>query len=289
MERKDKPLRNTDSVKNGRMTVLVVSCDKYADLWNPMSDFLLKFWPDCPYEIALATESGDASPETVYKRTIHCGRVEWSGCVLNALKEIETPYVLFALDDLWPGDRVDTGAIEDLLDLMEREQIGDIHLRAEGSDQKEYGTDTNFYEYAFGAPYRISASTSIWETKFLKTVLRAEETAWEFERIGSYRPEGKLRVVLSCKHSPFPVIDLASGAVERGKWEPEALAFAARHGVVIETARRPVKSKTDRIKKNIKSFVYNLNPKLVLAVQNDVYRRKRKRAGRSAGPRGMKP
>lgn len=264
--------------KDPKMTVLVVSCDKYADLWNPMSDFLRIFWPDCPYEIALATESAAAPAETVYLRTIQCGQAQWSGCVLNALDAVQTPYVLFTLDDLWPGGRVDTGAIARLLDLMERDHIGDVHLRAEGEDQKDYAPDTSLREYAFGTPYRISASTSIWDVAFLRSVLRAEETAWEFERLGSFREEGKRQTVLVCKNSPFPIINLASGAVERGKWEPAALEFAARHSVAVETSKRPVKTRLDRMKKSLKSFVYNLNPKLILAVQNRMYRLREGRA-----------
>ena len=43
--------------KSESCTVLVASCDKYADLLGPFSALWRKFWPDCPFEVVLVTES----------------------------------------------------------------------------------------------------------------------------------------------------------------------------------------------------------------------------------------
>ena len=259
-----------------RMSLLVMSCDRYADLWNPMSDCLKTFWPDCPFEILLSTESLNPAPETAYQRVIHSGSAAWSGRLLDTLNAIETPYTMLLLDDLWPCQSISTAAIERMLDLMERDGIGDVHLRNEGTDQRDYEKDPAYRIYASGAPYRISASASVWNTAFLKSVLRPEESAWEFERIGSYREEARQMPVLVCKSSPLSVV-CDSGAVEQGKWEPRALAFAKEQGISVDSTKRPVKSWRDRLKKSIKSFVYNANPKLILAIQNRIYRAKQNR------------
>jgi len=261
-----------------RLTVLVMSCDKYSDLWNPMSDFLRLFWADCPYEIVLSTETKMPKEGAVFTRTVHSKRPAWSGRVLDSLAGMDTPYVLFLLDDLWPGGKIDTCRLESLIDLMERDGIGDIHLRKEGADQKDYDKDADFRLYALNAPYRISASASLWNRNFLMSVMREEENAWDFERIGSFRDEGKRMPVLVCKESPFPIIDCAAGAVERGKWEPKALQFAAQNGVSVDTSHRSIKTRRDQVKVAIKSFLYNLNPGLILHVQNRIYQQKHRRA-----------
>jgi hypothetical protein len=253
------------------MSLLVMSCDRYADLWNPMSDCLKRFWPDCPYEILLSTESLNPAPETAFHRVIHSGSTAWSGRLLDSLNAIETPYTMLLLDDLWPCQSISTAAIEQILNLMERDAIGDVHLRNEGTDQRDYEKDSAYRVYTSGAPYRISASASVWNTAFLKSVLRPEESAWEFERIGSYREEALELPVLVCKNSPLSVV-CDSGAVEQGKWEPRALAFAKEQGILVDSTKRPVKSWRDRLKKSIRSIVYNVNPKLILAIQNRIYR-----------------
>ncbi len=38
---------------NSELAILVCSCDKYADVWEPFFKLFFKFWPDCPYPIYL--------------------------------------------------------------------------------------------------------------------------------------------------------------------------------------------------------------------------------------------
>ncbi len=263
-------------MQSDRMSLLVMSCDRYSDLWNPMSDCLKRFWPDCPYETLLSTESASPAPETVFHRTVHSARSAWSGRLLETLDAIQTPYTMLLLDDLWPCQTISTAAIEQILDLMERDAIGDVHLRNEGFHERDYEKDSAYRIYADGTPYRISASAAIWNTAFLQSVLRPEESAWEFERIGSYREEARKLPVLVCKSSPLSVV-CDSGAVEQGRWEPLALAFAKEQGIAVDTTKRPIKRWRDRLRKSIKSFVYNANPKLILAIQNRIYRAQQSR------------
>ena len=258
-------------MQSDRMSLLVMSCDRYADLWNPMSDCLNRFWPDCPFEILLSTETASPETETAFHRVVHSARAAWSGRLLDTLNSIATPYTMLLLDDLWPSLPIPTVAVEEILDLMERDAIGSVHLRNEGTDQRDYEKDSAYRIYASGAPYRISASASIWNTAFLQSVLRPEESAWEFERIGSYREEALKLPVLVCKNSPLSVV-CDSGAVEQGRWEPLALTFAKEQGIAVDTTKRPIKRWRDRLRKSIKSLIYNANPKLILTIQNRVYR-----------------
>lgn len=39
-------------IKN-KFAILIVSCDKYSDLWNPFFKSFFRFWPDCPFDIYL--------------------------------------------------------------------------------------------------------------------------------------------------------------------------------------------------------------------------------------------
>ena len=42
---------------NKDCTVLVTSCDKYRDIDGPFIKLWRKFWPYCPFEVVLLTES----------------------------------------------------------------------------------------------------------------------------------------------------------------------------------------------------------------------------------------
>jgi len=45
--------RRSTNELNGKIAVLVVSCDKYADLWPPFFQLFLRFWPECPFSVYL--------------------------------------------------------------------------------------------------------------------------------------------------------------------------------------------------------------------------------------------
>ena len=59
---------------NDNCTVLVASCDKYADLLGPFSTRWRKFWPDCPFEVVLVTENEpENAKELCFDRVVACG------------------------------------------------------------------------------------------------------------------------------------------------------------------------------------------------------------------------
>ena len=74
---------------NSACTVVVGSCDKYADLLGPFITLFRKFWPDCPFEVVLVTES-DPHIEG-FDRVILTGRGKpWCKMSAEALEQIES-------------------------------------------------------------------------------------------------------------------------------------------------------------------------------------------------------
>lgn len=70
---------------NSDCTVLVASCDKYADLLRPFSALWEKFWQDCPFETVLVTETAPAT-RLQFDRVITCGAgLNWSSRLVQAL------------------------------------------------------------------------------------------------------------------------------------------------------------------------------------------------------------
>lgn len=257
---------------SGRMTVVIKTCDLYSDLWVPMSDFLRLFWPDCPYEIVLVTETQELPPNTVFNRVIHTNDTRWSVSMLHMLDSLETPYFMLLLEDLWPSRTVITADIERCLDLMESENIGCVQLQPHNFRSDPLAADGNYSSIPYNVPYRVSASPGIWNASFLRSILLPEESPWEFERVGSYRQTSAAMPVL-CANQPL-FTPVATGAVIAGEWDPVAIDFADKSGVHLSLDRRPIQSKWHKAKRTFKSFVYNLSPRLVLYVQNQQYKKK---------------
>ena len=96
---------------NTDCTVLVCSCDKYADLLTPFSVLWRKFWPDCPFETVLVTETRPEQ-ELCFSRVVACGKGgDWCGRLVEALETISTPYILMLCDDYYLFAPVDTAGI----------------------------------------------------------------------------------------------------------------------------------------------------------------------------------
>lgn len=48
-----------------QLAILVLSCDKYSDLWDDFFNLKDKFWPECPYSCYLATDTKEYNREGV--------------------------------------------------------------------------------------------------------------------------------------------------------------------------------------------------------------------------------
>lgn len=77
-----------------KLTLLVNSCDKYADVIEVFFDILRRKWADCPYKIVLNTETYEYK-DNDFDISCPCGGGEWSDRTLISLNCIETDYVFF--------------------------------------------------------------------------------------------------------------------------------------------------------------------------------------------------
>lgn len=254
------------------MCILVVSCDKYADCWEPFSLCLQKFWPDCPYPVYLATETKEAPAHTVYQKTLHSTNTAWTGRLREFCQQIDEPHVLFALEDQWIAKSISTKSIENVLGLMQKDSsLGTIYLDYTTTNAPLWKQDRHFYILTPGTPYRLSAGPSIWNRKFLLNVCSDDVDAWNFERIKSFSPETFSYTILCSTEQLYRRVP-PLGAIRRGKWEPSVPAFCKENNLCIDLSHREVINRWDVFKVAIKSFIFNLNPPLIVKVQNWLYR-----------------
>ena len=91
---------NKCSTNHGKdVTLLVVSCDAYQDLWHPYFHCLFKYWPDCPFPISLGSNSL-AYPDSRIKSIQIGPDLDYSSNLLAMLDRIETPWLILWIEDL---------------------------------------------------------------------------------------------------------------------------------------------------------------------------------------------
>src|SRR5258708_6971033 len=231
--------------------LLVVSCDKYADVWPYFFGLFRLRWPDCPFPILLG--SNQLSPELPGVTSVPVGPdSSWSTGVRKMLDRVTelhpgADYLLVFLEDFMLTAPADTRRILELVQTARRNKIGCLRLAAglplalppthELSELPGVGV------VAPGEPYRVTLQVAVWRIETLRQLLPPGLSAWDFETIGTHMSEGL--------DDPFwavvrPAIEYEQ-AIEKGKWKPEGLAILRNAGLDASALTRGVFSEADLV------------------------------------------
>ena len=240
---------------NSQCTILVASCDAYADVLGHFETLFSKFWPDCPFDTVLVTETR-REQDRFFTRQVACGKgMDWSAMLVKALDSIATDRVALLMDDYYLSERVDTPRF--LARLADARRLGAASLRLIPNPGCFRRFDDEFGAYAPGTAYCVSCQVSIWDKGFLRSIAAQTTSAWEFERRGSYLCGGEERPMLVTRRREFPFVD----AVHKGCWERFAVKLCEDNGIAIDFSRRPLPSFRRRISEAIKALVFHAFPK----------------------------
>lgn len=227
--------RETDQTE-----LLVCSCDKYQDVWAAYFTLLFRYWPDCPYRInLLANQRSYADPRV---RTLHTPvEADWSTSFQLALQQIESPYVLVAMEDHLLDRPVASARVSELIGTMARQGAACVHLGPDPLPERALPEAPGVGLVLPGQPFRVNLQTAAWRRSTLLDLVVPGESAWDFEVVGTQRSVSLEVPFLSldCAESDAPVHYYRTGVV-RGKWMPGAVRLCRREGIVIDTRQRPV-------------------------------------------------
>ena len=218
--------------KTRLVTLLVLSCDKYADLWVPYLSVLDRYWPDHPQPLALVSNEKSLDRTGVGQILVGPDR-SWSETLLVALEGVTTEYVLLLLDDLFPVATVDTAKVMADIAWLDRQRGN--YLRLNPTPPPIRRVDVDHGEAIPGSIYRTSTVLSVWRTSTLQSLLIPGETAWDFEIFGSVRSDD-ISGFYASTHYSIPFMN----CVVKGRWVPWAVQHLARMGIEVDTSARPV-------------------------------------------------
>ena len=249
-------------MKNGECTVLVCSCDKYHDVEKPFIALWRKFWPDCPLETVLLSETLSSDG---FDRAILTGRGKtWCEMLAEALEKIESPYVLMLMNDYFLNAPVDTTAFLRRLDEARRFDAASLRLNPMPPGRKAWdGSD--LLEMPKNVGYCVTCQTSIWNKTFLLGLARRNKSAWEFERYGSFMVDDEKRPLLVTPTKEFPFVD----AVHKGHWETFGLAVCRENEIDLSGITRTLPPFKVRLIEGVKGLIFRMVPTtLLVRIQN---------------------
>lgn len=257
-------MKRACEMKNPDCTVLVCSCDRYADLLAPFSALWRKFWPDCPFEVALVTETAPTDAGLCFDRVVARGPGgNWASRLERALAGISTPWVLMLCDDYYLEAPVDTAKI--LAWLEEAKSRNAANLRLIPNPPDGIPVSGGLMEYRKDTAYCVSTLAGFWRRDYLSRLAAGKSSIWEFERHGSFEVGDEPRPILATRRREFPFVD----AVHKGCWESFGVDVCRRNGIEIDFSRRGLPSARTRLVEWFKGLVFAVFPHtLIVRVQN---------------------
>lgn len=260
-------------------SILINTCDKFEDCWNPFFKLWSLYWKDCNGNIYLNTEYKDYSYPGINITPVKgCAthnipqnqRATWSQCLKWALESIDTDIILYMQEDYFLKDTVKNDIVEQYVKLMEEHtEIQCIHLtdQAVSADQP---TPYNHLKTVNPVQrYRVSCQAALWRKKELLDILREHENAWEFEEFGSQRSGIMNHTYLSVdrnyvKLDSFEIIPYIFTGIVQGRWYDPVVELFSKHQIEVDYSIRGFVSERKRkpLKQRIK---YRLNkiPKII--------------------------
>jgi hypothetical protein len=231
------------------VTLLVNSCDSFADCWDPFFTLLSHYWRAPLPRVLLNTElrawTHDRVP--VVTTAVQSGehKLTWSECLLRAIALVETPLILYTQEDYFLEAPVRTDVVERCVSCMIADpSIAHIGLTDIGSSGPfEPTEDESLWRIPNHKRYRISLQAGLWRPEALRKYLRPHENAWMFEIFGTRRAWRVNDTFLTVSRELYSqpssaVFSYAHTGIIKGQWNPKIQPLFAKHRIAVDFERR---------------------------------------------------
>lgn len=235
---------------NNSFAVLVLSCDKYADVWPA---FFKCFWENFPagdWPVYLGSNTKEHTEPGV--TTIHSGSdPDWSTSCKRILEQIPQKKIFVIVEDIFPSSKIDRDVLAALVDLMFEKDANCITYW-ETQVPGRHTDSPLIVECAKGAPGRFSVC-GFWDRDCLLKLLIEGENPWTFEIMGSYRAS----YMDGFYAMTFQICDFKN-MIEKGKWVPASVDWADRNGIALSLTSRPMLKGGSHLKSFFQICIFKL-------------------------------
>lgn len=243
------------------IAVLVVSCDKYSDMWPVFFELKRRKWADCPYRTYLGSNHKKSGQADV--TDILIGEdLSWADNVRNMLDCIEEDYIIMLLDDFFIDRKPDTDRIRALAQYMEDRQFDCLRLEPEPGPARLVNRKLKVGLTKPGYPFYVSTQPAIWKKSSLAGLLKEGYSAWDFELKNSEDADNLGMAFAGTRNYVFHHIN----GVDRGKYYARTVDFLKREGIEADFEKRGILAdKTLGSRIDLKIYRFKTRVKCLLA------------------------
>ena len=211
-----------------KVAVLVVSCDKYQDLWDPFFQTFFKFWNDCPYKIYLASNFNKYANEKICNISFGNDN-DYSTNLINIINEVKEDWIIVWFEDAFLTKTINNNLIESLINEAIDKNIDYLKLTVDyplyyGNQNEKFGPIPR------GVKYRSAMGMAFYHKSTLDKILIPGLSAWQLDKSDAV---DRLKLEFHALNSNFrfkrPISIINS--VIKGKWNRDAPEFLKKNGL----------------------------------------------------------
>jgi hypothetical protein len=212
-----------------KIPFLVLSSDKYSDLWDSFYECFKKKFPK-DVKIYFGSNSKPNTNPNVLP-ILSGPDKNWSESFKKILDQIDEEYLVVILEDLFFFKETSEDRWSEIEDFCINNKVNYFrYFFFQGHDLvKNKNICSNL---DFRIPFRLTVC-GIWKKSTLQSLLINGETAWEFEIMGSYRA----RDLEGFYTTNYPVLN-CKNMVEKGMWIPKSVKWAKNNDINLDLSAR---------------------------------------------------
>lgn len=232
------------------IAVLVLSCDKYSNLWSGFFECFERHFPKNYCSVYLGTNTKGYESENVIP--VFSGKdLDWSSSYYKILEQIPEKKIFVILEDIFLSSTVEKDTLDMLFEFSLKMDCKLIRYWASPApDTKSDSPILGILER--GAPYRATVC-GIWDREFLQRMLLQGENPWNFEIMGSYRTSYS-----DGFYSTYEPLCSYKNMVEKGHWIESSYQWAVKNNISIKSDLWPHYPFRSGFVSNIKVFIYKI-------------------------------
>ena len=242
---------------NVEIAVIVLSCDKYSDLWGPFFTLFDKHWPTCPFPTYLLANQ-KRMEHTKYITLLSGEDKDWSTSFKKQLQQVNESYVLLFFDDALISKDVASESVAKIQNIISAYKPD--YFRFRPYPKPKIWLEENVGRFAIDEPYR-TALYAAWKKDVLLDLLVEGESAWQFEMQSVPRSE-KYKEFLGTDYAFFSPVH----GVEKGLWLRPAVRFLRQNNIPIDLGYRRQMDRFEALQSQIKWIrgkLYIITPEFV--------------------------
>lgn len=233
------------------LSILVVSCDKYADLWPIFLKLYEKNWRDCPWPLYIG--SNYTKSNSNYETILIGEDASWCDNVRKMLDSIDSKYVLMLLEDFFIDRKVNTKVLNDCFQWMKKNDYSCLRLKPSPPPSELLDKKLGIGKLHYELPYFVSTQPAIWEKSVLYKLLKPGYSAWDFEQKNSQDASENYGKFAGTNKS---IIHHKNG-VERGNFYSSVIRYLNKEHISIEGINRGI-TDDEKIEERFSSYRYKI-------------------------------